>query len=258
MINVFATAKSGMSAYQTKLDHLSNDLVNSSTTGYKSVDVGFKDLLTESLDRKGTPLVNKEAINGTGVKIGTEYRNNTQGNLLTTGRNTDLAVDGKGYFAVRQADGTMAYTRDGNFNVDSQGVLVDSAGNRVYIEYTNGASEGMPQLSSDNISIDSSGGVSMLIDNQMYQVGTIPLFTAVGDRAFLAIGNNYFVPSSDATVTQSNPQDYSIRQGLLEASNVDSGETMTDVILTQRAFELSSKAITVADELWGLINSMKS
>ena len=108
MINVFATAKSGMSAYQTKLDHLSNDLVNASTTGYKSVDVGFKDLLTETLDRKGVPLENKDAINGTGVRIGTEYRNNTQGNLLTTGRKTDLALDGKGYFAAMQADGTMA------------------------------------------------------------------------------------------------------------------------------------------------------
>ena len=100
MFNIFATAKSGMNAYQEKLDYLSNDLVNSPTTGYKSTDVGFKDLLTESLDRKGTPLVNKTAISGTGVKLGMNYATNKQGNLLTTGGKTDLAIDGKGYFAL--------------------------------------------------------------------------------------------------------------------------------------------------------------
>ena len=157
-----------------------------------------------------------------------------------------------------QADGTMAYTRDGNFAVDSNGVLVDSSGNKVYIEYTNGASEGMPQLSADNLSIDSNGGISMMMDNQIVEIGRIPVFTAVGSRAFLAIGSNYFVPSSDAVVTECNANDYDIRQGFLESSNVDTADTLTSVILTQRAFELSSKAITVADDLWGLINSMKS
>lgn len=86
MFNIFATAKSGMNAYQEKLDYLSNDLVNISTTGYKSTDVNFKDLLTESLDRRGTPLVEKKAITGTGVKLGVNYANNKQGNLLTTGQ----------------------------------------------------------------------------------------------------------------------------------------------------------------------------
>lgn len=258
MINIFSTAKSGMSAYQTKLDHLSNDLVNASTTAYKSVDVGFKDLLTERLDRKGVPIQNKDAINETGVRIGTEYRNNTQGNLLTTGLKTDLALDGKGYFAAKQPDGTMAYTRDGNFAVDSNGVLVDASGNKVYIEYTNGASEGMPKLSQDNLSVDSKGTISILMNNEMVEVGRIPVFTAVGSRAFLALGSNYFVPDEGVTVTECNPNDYDIRQGYLEASNVDTADTLTSVILTQRAFELSSKAITVADELWGLINSMRS
>lgn len=257
MINVFATAKSGMSAYQQKLDHLSNDLVNSTTTGYKSVDVGFKDLLTDTLDRKGTPLENKGAINGTGVRIGTEYRNNKQGNILPTGKNTDLAIEGKGYFAVTRADGSVAYTRDGNFSVDSSGMLVDSSGNRVLIEYENGASAGFPELSSENISIDPTGGITVNINNQIVQIGTIPLFTAVGDRSFLAIGSNCFVPTEDAQVTRCDGKDFKIVQGALEGSNVDTGQTLTEVILAQRAFELSSKAINVADELWGMINNMK-
>ena len=255
MFNIFATAQSGMNAYQEKLDYLSNDLVNSETTGYKSTDVGFKDLLTESLDRKGTPLVNKKAISGTGVKLGMNYANNKQGNLLSTGGKTDLAIDGTGYFALTQNDGSIVYTRDGNFKIDSNGTLVDSNGTKVYVQYENGASEGNPALESGNISIDKDGGISMKVGEETAKIGTIPIFTAIGDKGFIPIGNSYFTPSSDAQVTLSN--NYNVVQGSLEASNVDSGEVFSDIILTQRAFQLSSKAVTAADDLWGMINNMR-
>lgn len=255
MFNIFAIGKSGMSAYQEKLDYLSNDLVNSETTGYKGTDVGFKDLLTEPLDRNGTPLVQKKAISGTGVKLGTNYAKEEQGNLLITGGKTDLAIDGKGYFALSQPDGTIAYTRDGSFKIDSNGTLVDSTGTKVYIQYENGASEGNPALDSNNISIDNDGAISMQVNGETTKIGTIPVFTAIGDKSFIPIGNNHFIPNSDAQVTLSN--DYSIQQGALEGSNVNISETFSDMVLTQRAFQLSSKAITTADDLWGMINSMR-
>lgn len=255
MFNIFATGKSGMTAYQEKLDYLSNDLVNSATTGYKSTDVGFKDLLTESLDRKGTPLVDKTSISGTGVKLGINYATNEQGNLLTTGGKTDLAIDGKGYFALMQANGNIVYTRDGNFKVDSNGALVDSNGTKVYIEYENGASEGNPALESDNISIDQDGGISMKVGEETTKIGNIPIFTAIGDKGFIPLGNSYFTPNEDAQVTLSN--DYNVIQGALEGSNVDASEVFSDIILTQRAFQLSSKAITTADDLWSMINQMR-
>ena len=255
MFNVFATAKSGMNAYQEKLDYLSNDLVNSTTTGYKSTDVGFKDLLTETLDRKGTPVNDKTAVNGTGVRLGMNYVKDKQGNLITTGNNTDLAIDGKGYFAAYQSDGSIAYTRDGSFKIDAQGDLVDSSGNRVVINYEPGFAQRNPELKSADLSIDQEGGISMMIDNQSVKIGTIPVFTAIGDKSFIQIGNNYYTPSDDAEVTLST--DYDVRQGFLESSNVDSGETFTEVILSQRAFQLSSKAMTVADDLWGMINGMR-
>ena len=255
MFNIFATAQSGMNAYQEKLDYLSNDLVNSSTTGYKSTDVGFKDLLTESLDRNGTPLVNKKAISGTGVKLGTNYATNKQGNLLTTGGKTDLAIDGTGYFALQQDDGNVVYTRDGNFKVDNNGTLVDANGKKVYIEYEDGASEGNPALKSEDMSIDQEGGISMKVGEEIVKVGNIPIFTAIGDKGFIPLGNNCFTPSSDAQVTLSN--DYTVVQGALEASNVDTGEVFSELILTQRAFQLSSKAITTADDMWSMINGMR-
>ncbi|MDB2153606.1 flagellar hook-basal body complex protein [Clostridium butyricum] len=255
MFNVFATGKSGMTAYQEKMDYLSNDLVNSTTTGYKGTDIGFKDLMTESLDRKGNPIVNKNAVNGTGVRIGTNYANNKQGNLLNTGLKTDLAIDGKGYFALQDPDGTISYTRDGNFKIDSNGSLVTASGVKVYVQYEPGFSEGDPAFDSDNIAIDGQGGISMNIDGNVALVGSIPVFTAVGDKGFVSKGNNMFVPSDDAQITLSD--DYDIRQGFLEASNVDAAEVFSDVILTQRAFQLSSKAITTADDIWSMINSMR-
>ena len=255
MFNVFATAKSGMNAYQEKLDYLSNDLVNSTTTGYKSTDVGFKDLLTETLDRKGTPVNDKTAVNGTGVRLGMNYVKDKQGNLITTGNNTDLAIDGKGYFAAYQSDGSIAYTRDGSFKIDAQGDLVDSSGNRVVMNYEPGFAQRNPELKSEDLSIDQEGGISMMIDNQSVKIGTIPVFTAIGDKSFIQIGNNYYTPSDDAEVTLST--DYDVRQGFLESSNVDSGETFTEMILSQRAFQLSSKAMTVADDLWSMINGMR-
>jgi flagellar basal-body rod protein FlgG len=255
MFNIFGTARSGMSAYQEKIDYLSNDLVNSQTTGYKSTDVGFKDLLTESLNRNGTPLKDKTAISGTGVKLGINYARNKQGNLLTTGGKTDLAIDGNGYFAVTRGDGNIAYTRDGNFKIDSNGTLVDTNGAKVYIEYGEGASEGNPALVGKDISIDKSGGITMKVGEQMVNVGNISIFTAIGDKGFIPQGNNYFVPSSDAQVVLS--QDYNVIQGALEASNVDASEVFSDLILSQRAFQLSSKAITTADDLWSMINTMR-
>lgn len=256
MFNVLATAKSGMNAYQEKIDYISNDLANVSTTGYKSTDIGFKDLMTESLDRKGTPLKDKTAKNGTGVRLGMNYANNTQGNLLTTGGKTDLAIDGNGYFAVMQSNGTIAYTRDGNFKVDAEGVLVDTSGNRVYIEYAEGAAQGAPALDSDKLSIGLDGNIMMMDDNGLQmEIGKIQVFDAIGDKSFIPIGNNLFVPSEDATIVLS--EDYDIRQGFLEGSNVDAGEAFTEVILAQRAFQLNSKAINVADDLWGMINNMR-
>ncbi|WP_238916520.1 flagellar hook-basal body complex protein [Clostridium sp. YIM B02555] len=255
MFNIFATGKSGLTAYQEKIDYISNDLVNNETTGYKRTDVNFKDLVTDTLNRKGTPLVNEKAVTGTGVRLGTNYASNKQGNLITTGGKTDLAIDGKGYFGLTQSDGTVAYTRDGNFKVDSNGVLVDTSGTKVYVEYTNGASEGNPALDSQNISIAQNGEISMKVDGQETVIGNIPVFTSIGDKSFIPVGNNHFVPASDAQVTLSN--DYNIEQGYLEASNVDTAEAFSDMVLTTRAFQLSSKAITSADDMWGMINSMR-
>ena len=115
MLRTLWTSKSGMMATQEKLDSISNNVVNSGTTGYKRVEVGFKDLLTETLDRNGVPLNDKSTVIGTGSKTGEWYRDVSQGTLLESSINSNMAIDGEGFFRVTEANGEVSYSRDGSF-----------------------------------------------------------------------------------------------------------------------------------------------
>jgi flagellar basal-body rod protein FlgG len=255
MLRTLWTSKAGMNANQERLDVISNNLVNSNTTGYKKVEVGFKDLLSQSLDRKGLPLNDKDSVIGTGSRISEWYRDTTQGNLLDTALTTDLAIEGDGYFKVISQDGTEAYTRDGNFNIDSLGRLVDTRGNRVEIKYTNGFSDANVNFTKNNLLVDTNGQVFVKNNDTFTKVGDFGIYTATGDRAFLAAGDNLYNPAPGVEVTEA--KGYNIHQGMLEGSNVDIATEFSDMIVTQRAFELSAKGITTADEMWGMINNLK-
>lgn len=255
MLRTLWTSKAGMNANQEKLDVISNNLVNSNTTGYKKVEVGFKDLLSQSLDRKGLPLNDKDSVIGTGSKTSEWYRDNNQGNLLDTTLTTDLAIEGYGYFKVVSSDGTEAYTRDGNFKIDSLGRLVDTRGNKVEVKYTNGFSDENVNFTTNNILVDTDGQVFLKNTDTFTKVGDLGVYTAIGDRAFLAAGDNLYTPAPGVEVTEANG--YDIHQGMLEGSNVDIATEFSDMIVTQRAFELSAKGITTADEMWGMINNLK-
>ncbi|WP_195970668.1 flagellar hook-basal body complex protein [Clostridium thermobutyricum] len=255
MIRTLYTSKSGMNANQNKLDVISNNLANSNTIGYKKVDVGFKDLLNESLNRKGYPINNKNANMGTGVKTSEWYRDNGQGNLLETLRGTDLSIDGQGFFKIIGKDGSSAYTRDGSFSIDGNGRLVDGRGNKVYLEYINGRNEGNIKFTTNNFLIDKEGSVFLKEEGKFNKVAEIPTYIAIGDESFKSIGENLYLPVDSANVYRT--RDCDIYQGVLEGSNVDIAQEFTDMIVTQRAFQLSSKSLTTADEMWGMINNMR-
>lgn len=255
MLRTIWTSKTGMNAQQIKLDTIGNNLANSGTKGYKRVDVGFKDLLSESLNRQGYPINDKNATMGTGVKTTEWFRDNTQGFLSDTGLSTDLAIDGEGYFRLRQPDGSYVYTRDGSFQVDKLGRLVDTRGNKVSLNYVNGRSEENTVLNASRLLIDTSGSVYSKEGDTFIKVAEIPLYTAVGNDAFVSIGDNLFVPTQGAQLNLSTNAD--MHQGFLEGSNVDVGSEFTDMIVTQRAFQLSSKSLETADEMWGMINNMR-
>jgi flagellar basal-body rod protein FlgG len=255
MFRILWNGKAAMNANQQKLEAISNNLANVGTTGYKRQEVSFKDLLSESLDRQGYPTEKTGAFTGTGVRTTSWNAEKSQGVLMDTGISSNLAIDGEGYFKVTTSDGSAAYTRDGNFKIDSQGTLVDSNGNKLSIDFDNGFSENSVKFTNDNFNIDDNGIVSLKNNNTFQRVGKISLFNAMGDNSMISIGQNLYLPSNDAnlyTVTNAD-----IKQGFVEGSNVDITEEFSEMILTQRAFELGSKSIKTADEMWGMINNLK-
>lgn len=256
MLTMLWNGRATMNANQQRLEAISNNLANVGTNGYKKVDVSFKDLLTESLDKQGYPTDNKESFTGTGVRATSMTREKSQGVLTDTGISSNLAIDGEGYFKVTRPDGSNAYTRDGAFSIDAQGRMVDNKGDKLSIEFNEGLSDENIKFTKDNFNVDTNGSVYLKETNGGFKnVGKIPLFNAIGDNAMTAVGENLFVPSQGSNLYKVTNAD--IQQGLVEKSNVDMSQEFTDMILTQRAFELGSKSIKTADEMWGMANSLK-
>ncbi|MBD7909824.1 MULTISPECIES: flagellar hook-basal body complex protein [Clostridium] len=255
MYRILSTSKAGMNANQTRLDTIGNNIVNSETTGYKKVNVGFQNLLSESLNRQGYRTNDKGASMGTGVKASEMFRDNSQGNLMTTELPTDFALDGPGFFRVQLANGNVAYTRDGSFKIDGMGRLVDANGNKLELNYVNGRSEDNTSFKRNNILVDTAGNVFTKEGDSFTKVAEIPVYTATGDTSFTSVGKNLFMPTDGARLERSTETD--VRQGMLEASNVDLTTEMTDLIVAQRAFQLSSKGVTTADQMLEMINNMR-
>lgn len=255
MLTTLLTSKSGLNANQEKLDVISNNIANVNTTGYKKVNAGFKDLISSSLDEWGNPLNDKTATVGSGVKAGNFTKDNSQGGLQTTNQKTDLALDGEGYFKVISSNGTEYYTRDGSFKLDSYGRLVTANGNILEVQYANGYSQNNTGLTADNFTINKKGEIFAENNGNFEKVGEIAVYTAVGNDAFTSVGDNLFKELNGVQVYRTLDAD--MYQGYLEASNVDLSQEMTDMIVTQRAFQLSSKGITAADEMWEMINNLR-
>lgn len=255
MLTTLWTSKSGLNANQEKLDVISNNIANVNTTGYKKVNAGFKDLISSSLDEWGNPLNDKTATVGSGVKAGNFTKDNSQGGLQTTNQKTDLALDGEGYFKVISSNGTEYYTRDGSFKLDSYGRLVTANGNILEVQYANGYSQNNTGLTADNFTINKKGEIFAENNGNFEKVGEIAVYTAVGNDAFTSVGDNLFKELNGVQVYRILDAD--MYQGYLEASNVDLSQEMTDMIVAQRAFQLSSKGITAADEMWQMINNLR-
>jgi len=264
MLRLLWNSKSAMVAQQEKLDCISNNIANVNTNGYKKINANFQDLVYESLDRNGYPVSEdkngKSTLqNGTGVKVGEWTRDTMQGNLTVTNLSTDLAIDGTGYFEVIQRDSSKAYTRAGNFSADSNGTIVDQNGNRLSIMDEQGndinKADGPYKFDKNNFQVDSKGLVTLKEGNEDLPVGKIKISNVIGNNSMVSAGDNLFIPKPGAEVLES--KDYSIMQGYLELSNVDIATEMTDMLMTQRAFQLSSSSLKTADEMWQMTNNLR-
>lgn len=255
-------AATGMLAQQTNVDVIANNIANANTTGFKSGRAAFQDLIYQSMIQEGA-LTSAEGTSrpvglnvGLGVQGAGVTRLNTQGGLIQTENQTDLAIEGRGYFVVNRPDGSLAYTRAGNFNLSAEGQIVTLDGYEVDPGIT--VPDGTRQLT-----ISAQGVVSAFVDNENEptELGQLTMATFLNDAGMKPIGNNLLeetTASGEATtVTPGDPGVGLIRQGSLENSNVNIIQQITDLIQAQRAYEMNSKSIETADQMLQTANQIK-
>jgi flagellar basal-body rod protein FlgG len=244
MLQGLNSAAAGMAAQQQRMDAVANDLANANTTGYKHQRVGFRDLVYDQVGRSSAQGVRT----GSGAAAVDAGRSFAQGVLQRTQRPLDVAIQGEGFLRVRLADGREALTRDGGLQVDGAGRLVTSAGSVLQPQIT--VPDGVPE---DAISIGTDGTV--LIDGR--NAGRLDLVTVRSVQGLVSVGDNAFTTSPTSGPATAAPRATVISQGALEGSNTDMAESMVAMIEAQRAFQLASKAITMADEMMGIANGVK-
>lgn len=237
MLEGMYSAAAGMYAQQARLDSLSNDIANVNTAGYKPLRQGFRDLLYFQggiATKDGTQL-------GTGSEVVSLGRGTAQGGFQQTGDSLDIAVSGPGWFQVKNpADGTLALTRDGHLQVDVQGRLSTQTGALLEPEIKLPAGADASKLS-----INPQGKVAY--DGK--PVGQITLMNVTAPTKLRPVDDNLFETTTASGPARAAGTDTTVQQGVLEMSSADLGDTMTNMIETQRAYELSSKAITTQDKI---------
>jgi flagellar basal-body rod protein FlgG len=244
MLEAMNSAAAGMAAQQQRLDATANDLANTNTTGYKHQRVGFRDLVYEQTGRSSAQGV-RTGAGAAAVDAGRAF---SQGVLQRTDRPLDVALQGEGFLRVRLADGREALTRDGNLHVDGAGNLTTSTGALVQpaIKIPGGVAE-------DDIVIGPDGTVTAA----GVRVGRLEVVTVRSQAGLISVGDNGFITSAASGAAIAAPRATSLSQGALEASNTDVAQAMVEIIESQRAFQLASKAITTADEMMGIANGVK-
>lgn len=246
MLEGLYSAAAGMAAQQQRIDGVANDLANTSTPGYKHVRIGFRDLL---YSKQGNG-AGETVMAGSGSAASYIGRSQGQGAMQSTEQPLDVAIQGPGWFQVKLADGSSALTRDGSFRLDTQGRLTTSDG--MLLDPPIRVPAG---TSATDVSIAADGTVRAGTGNPL---GRLQLVTVPAPEGLLSLGGNRFQATAASGAVQNLPNGTgALRQGALEASNVDIGDAMVDMIDAQRSFQLASKAIQMQDQMLEIANQVK-
>ncbi len=246
-------AKTGLDAQQTRMSVVSNNLANVGTTGFKRSRGVFADLLYQTVRQPGAKSSQNTQLPsglmlGTGVRTVATEKMFTQGNIMQTENTLDIAIDGRGFFQILQPNGTLAYTRDGSFQTDSEGVMTTADGMTLQPTIT------VPE-DTLSLTIGTDGTVSALVDGEAEpsEIGTIQLADFINPTGLQPIGGNLLVESASSGRPQTGTPGLSglgsLNQGSLESSNVNVVEELVNMIETQRAYEMNSKAISTSDQM---------
>lgn len=252
MIRALSTAATGLEAQQAKIENIANDLANVNTDGYKRTTTEFQDLMYETVKEAGGSLGASSQTPvgiqmGMGVKVGAAHKHFEAGPAKITYNPYDLMIDGPGFFQVTTAQGENAFTRAGNFHIDSQGILQLSSGAKLN-----------PQIvipaSAVSVTVTPMGEVRVMMPgNAEAVVGQVQLANFQNDQGLMAMGSGLYRASlASGPPLQGVPGESglgSIHQGALEGSNVNVANSMVDMITTQRAYEMGTKVMGIADQM---------
>ena len=253
MIRSLWISKTGLESQQVQMDVVANNLANVSTNGFKRARAVFEDLLYQTVRQPGAQSSQQTQLPsglqiGTGARPVATERLFTQGNLQQTGNDLDVAIQGHGFFQVLMPDGTTAYTRDGSFHSDANGQLVTSSGFPVQPTITVPAN-------ALSLTIGKDGTVSAKVPGSTtpVQVGTMQLATFINPAGLQAMCENLYVQTASSGTPNTNAPGTNgtglLNQGYVETSNVNVVEELVNMIQTQRAYEINSKAIQTSDQM---------
>ncbi|CRY70295.1 flagellar basal-body rod protein FlgG [Yersinia pseudotuberculosis] len=253
MIRSLWIAKTGLDAQQMNMDVIANNLANVSTNGFKRQRAVFEDLLYQTLRQPGAQSSEQTTLPsglqiGTGVRPVATERLHSQGNLSQTNNSKDIAIKGEGFFQVQMPDGTNAYTRDGSFQVDQNGQLVTAGGFQVQPAITIPANALSMTVGRDGI-------VSVTLQGQTatQQVGQLTLTTFINNSGLESVGENLYQETASSGAPNETTPGLNggglLYQGYVETSNVNVAEELVNMIQTQRAYEINSKAVSTSDQM---------
>jgi flagellar basal-body rod protein FlgG len=261
MLRALRTAALGMSAQQTGVDNIANNLANANTTGYKRSTIVFQDLLYQTVQAAGENEAGGNARPamlqlGNGAAPIATVRNFTQGGLVETGNSLDIAINGDGFLQVLRADGSVAYTRDGTLTISADGNLITQTGLMIEPDINI-----PPEAVEVAISQDGVVSVRMQGEPDRVEIGQLELARFSNAGGLLAIGGNLYEQteaSGEPVLGMPGMEGIgSIRQGYLEGSNVDVVQEMVNLITAQRAYEINSKMITTSEDMLQVANNLK-
>lgn len=246
-------SKSGMDAQQIQMDHITHNLANSATNGFKRSHAVFEDLMYQNLRQTGGATSEQTQLPtglqvGLGVRSVATSRQFSQGNMQQTSNPLDVAIQGQGFFQIQMPDGTVGYTRDGAFQVDAQGQLVTSNGFQVQPGI-------VVPANATGVTIAADGTVTAAIPGQPTGVnlGQIQLSSFINPAGLEPKGQNLFAETASSGAPQTGTPGTNsmgtLAQGTIETSNVNVVEELVAMIQTQRVYELNSKAIQTSDQM---------
>src|SRR5258708_3290758 len=241
-------AKTGLDAQNTRMAVISNNLANTNTTGFKSGRAAFQDLMYQNIRQVGAQSTQNTQYStgltlGTGVRIVATEKDYSQGSVLQTNNSLDMSVNGRGFLQITQPDGTIAYTRDGSFNLDNQGNVVTASGYPLQPAINIPAGSQSVTIGNDGVVTVKSG-----TNPKGTQVGQIQLADFINEQGLQPIGNNLLVESAASGAAQVGTAGTNglgtLQQGALETSNVNSVTELASMIECQRSSQINSTAIT--------------